>query len=680
MRVRTMHGGISLGRPTDVGQVRSGRLIRRAGTVCLALCASMAAGLGTAGVAQAALTPPRLPASPRPIVVTNLASSGLGSLRAAITLANAVPSSAHSVIDFAVQGVITLARALPPISGHVMIDATSAPTHVSGGPPVVEIDSNRRSGLRFEAGSASSQLLGIAIDNARGSGVTLDAPSITLDDDYIGLDLTGLAFGNHGDGVYVSAASSRNKIGLNTSGDSGAVANVISGNDGSGLVLAGSSRNTVVANRIGTNPAGTSAIPNGDDGIRITGRADGNEIGGTEFVDAATGQVNNPTGSKGTVTPVFVIPPLGNLISGNARNGVLIDAGSANNVLNGNFIGTAASGNAAIGNARNGVWIRGANRNSLTGCRFVNNPFVYYNVVSGNGQNGLRVTDSDNVVVQGNFFGVGANNTAIVANRLDGIMVDGSSANTKVGGVIPLGNVVSGNNKNGIEVTGRVSGFVTFNTFGGLLAFKGAAPNHNDGLLVTSTGGDNLARTNVFSGNKGNGIELAGDASGVTVDPDIVGLSTSGRTVLPNGRDGLLIGGTANHNVIGGSLRSVIPQNTFSGNAGYGVEITGSAHDNQVFGSFVGTAIFGVSALGNGRGGVLIGASAYRNVIGDAGRVPANIISGNLGNGVTLLRGTYHNRVIRNYIGLGRTGRRLPNTGRPVVNLGHFNIIIGNRF
>jgi len=35
--------------------------------------------------------------------------------------------------------------------------------------------------------------------------------------------------------------------------------------------------------------------------------------------------------------------------------------------------------------------------------------------------------------------------------------------------------------------------------------------------------------------------------------------------------------------------------------------------------------------------------------------------------------------VINNYIGLGRLGRRLPNTGRPVVNNGTRNIIRGNR-
>jgi len=314
------------------------------------------------------------------------------------------------------------------------------------------------------------------------------------------------------------------------------------------------------------------------------------------------------------------------------------------------------------------------------GCKFVNNPFVYYNVISGNRQNGLRVTSSGNVTVQGNFFGVGANNTAIVKNRLDGILVDGSSVNTQVGGVIPLGNVSAGNGRNGIEVTGKSRGFVTFNTFGGLLAFKGAAPNGNDGLLITSTGGGNLVRTNVFSGNRRNGIELAGNASGVTVDPNIVGLNTKGDGVLPNGGDGLLIDGTAHGNIIGGTLRSVIPQNTFSGNQGYGVVITGRAHDNRVFGSFIGTQILGVKALGNKEGGVLIAGHAYGNLIGLKTHRPANLISGNAGIGVTLSSGTLGNSVINNYIGLDRFGRYLRNSGRPIVNTGHHNTIRGNWF
>lgn len=652
-----------------------------AGAVCIAVCAATAVGIPAAAAAtQRPGTLVRTSATSRFVLVTNLRNAGPGSLRAAIRRVNSSSGGRFTVIGFAVHGTITLASRLPAIARTVAIDARSAPTYVSGGPPVVEIDCNWHAGLRFAPGSARSQLLGIAVDNASGDGVTLNAGSITLNNNYIGLDLAGSAFGNHGDGVYVSGRSSRNLIGLNTSGDSGVVANVISGNAGSGIALSGSSGNTVVSNRIGTNAAGTSAIANGDDGLAITNRSNGNEIGGTDFVDPATGQENNPTGSKGTVTPVFIVPPLGNLISGNRQNGVLIGTGSRKNVLNGNFVGTTADGDAAIGNGSNGVWINGAGGNSLIGCKFINNPFVYYNVLSGNGANGLRITSSNNAVVQGNFLGIGANNTAIVRNRLNGIRVDGSSANTQVGGVIPLGNVSAGNGLNGIDVAGRASGFVTFNTFGGLLAFKGAAPNGNDGLLITSTGGNNLARTNVFSGNTRNGIELAGNASGVTVDPNIAGLTTSGSAALPNGGDGLLIDDTAHNNIIGGDRRSVIPQNTFSGNLGYGIAIAGSAHGNRVFSSFIGTTLLGLKRLGNQKGGVLIAGRARHNSIGNVRSRPSNLISGNTGNGVTLGRGTRENRVINNFIGLDRIGRSLRNTGRAVVNRGRRNTIRGNRF
>lgn len=660
--------------------IRSGRFVPRTAGVAGLVAGVSAAIAFPAGLALAQGAAARAPAFSQTFAVTSLGDAGPGSLRAAIGLANATAVGSTVLISFSVNGAITLVTPLPAITRKVAIDATTAPTHVTGGRPVVALDFNGHPGLLFAAGSAGSQLLGVAVEHASGNGVTLDASSITLNDNYIGLNLAGAAAGNGGNGVYVSAASVRNLIGLNGSHASGVVANVISGNQGSGIVLAGSSGNTVVANRIGTDATGAAPIANHRDGIRITQGSRGNEIGGTAFVDTATGRSNNPTGSKGTVTPVFVVPPLGNLISGNGGNGVTINGGSPGNVLNGNFIGTTASGDAPLGNRGDGVWIDRAPRNSLVGCKVVNNPFVYYNVVSGNGQNGLRITDSDDVTVQGNFFGAGANNTTIVKNRLDGILVDGSSANTQVGGVIPLGNVSAGNGTNGIEVRGTSHGFITFNTFGGLLAFKGAAPNGNDGLRITSTGGDNRVRTNVFSGNRRNGIELTGNASGVTVDPNIAGLNTKGDGVLPNGGDGLLIEGTAHGNTIGGTLHSVIPQNTFSGNRGYGVVIAGRAHDNNVLRSFIGTQILGVRALGNGKGGVLIAGQAFRNLIGQDPRLPSNLISGNTGVGVTLTSGTSGNLVMDNYIGLDRFGRCLRNSDGPVVNTGRHNRILGNRF
>src|SRR6185437_13711440 len=567
-----------------------------------------------------------------PFLVTNLHDSGEGSLREAIVAANSAGSP--STIDFAVQGTITLCSDLPAIAKQVTIDGTTAPC--AGNAPVLAIDCNGHSGLVFDLNSDNSQLLGVAVDGASGNGVTLLAGSITLNGNYIGLNLEGAAAGNAGDGVYVAATSSNNLIGLNPSGASDVVANVVSGNGGNGISFHNSSANTVVANRIGTDTTGAVAIGNGGNGIWVTAASNGNEIGGAIYTDGSGGPANNPTGSEGSVTPVFVTPPLGNLVSGNSGTGILIDADSEFNTLNGNFVGTTADGNSPLGNAGDGVWIDGANNNSLVGCQVINDPFVYYNVVSGNAGNGLRITDSDNATVQGNFFGIGANNTDIVGNQLDGILVEGSSKNTQVGGVIPLGNVTSGNGTNGIEVTGTVSGFTTFNTFGGLLAFKGAAPNGNDGMLITSTGGNILVRTNVFSGNTNNGIEIAGDASGVTVDPVIAGLNTNGNGVLPNGNNGLLITDTAHDNVIGGYLASVIPENTFSGNGGYGVAILGQAYGNSVFNTDIGTDVLGTTALGNGLGGVLIGGSATNNTVGGASSDPstptANLISGNGGN------------------------------------------------
>ena len=64
-----------------------------------------------------------------------------------------------------------------------------------------------------------------------------------------------------------------------------------------------------------------------------------------------------------------------------------------------------------------------ANGNQLIGCTFQQSPFVFYNVLSGNGGNGLRITNSNNTTVQANFMGAGADNATVVANGGDGLLV-----------------------------------------------------------------------------------------------------------------------------------------------------------------------------------------------------------------------------------------------------------------
>jgi hypothetical protein len=291
-------------------------------------------------------------------------------------------------------------------------------------------------------------------------------------------------------------------------------------------------------------------------GILVTSA--GNTIGGDLVGTDSAGKPNNPTGRVTTppgsppVTPVLVRPPQGNIISANGGDGVRIEGNQAqSNVLEGNYIGTDVTGTVALGNRGDGVAILRANGNQLLGTTppDQNNPFVFYNVISGNGGNGLVIDDSDSTIVYADFFSLGADDRTAVGNRLDGVLIEGSSDKTRFGGNIPLGNVTAANGRNGLEIRDRASRTLVGNDFGGVAAFKPSARvgNLGDGILVTSTGGGKVFGRSRFStilltcqesGNVGDGIEVAGGASGVQVSQSVIGLETDGKAPEPNGGTG----------------------------------------------------------------------------------------------------------------------------------------------
>lgn len=569
--------------------------------------------------------------------VTNLDPSGPGSLRQAIICANSMPGP--DTIDFGVSGTINVGRApLPAITDTVFIDGTSAPSY--HGAPVVTVNFQGTRGFTFAGGSDGSGLKSLSLVRAGGAGVTLSAPDITVVGNYIGLLADGSTLaGNRGDGIRINASSQRDFIGPSNPDllmvQTGfQLSNVISGNGGNGIAMYGAGDSHVLMNYIGTDATGTLRRPNGRNGILLTNGAFKNLIGGE-----ATGG-NNPTGDKGTTTPVLVVPPEGNLVSANRGNGILITRGATNNQLSGNFIGTAAKGDSALGNRGDGVAIVGANGNQLIGCRLRQEPFVFYNVISGNARNGLRITNSNDTTVQANFMGVGANNSSIVANGGDGLLVSGTSTNTQVGGVIPLGNVIAGNDQNGIEVRDRVSGFISFNTFDGLYAFQGAAPNRRNGILITATGGNNTIRTCIVSGNLGNGIVIGGNASGVQVTDTAVGTNTDINAKLPNNGNGIVINGNAHGNAIGGFQPSIEPQATVSGNLHSGIVFAGRAHNNFVVHTYVGTDFLGVRQIPNLGDGIDIGPGTRANTIGGTAAAFLDKIRFNGGAGVAIARST----------------------------------------
>jgi hypothetical protein len=598
--------------------------------------------------------------------VSNLSDHGAGSLRQAILNANCNPGA--DVINFDVAGTITLASALPTVAGQVNINGTTAPGFA--GTPLVEVNFNHFGGLQFDSGADGSALRSLSLVDAAGNGVTLDCVNhMLIVGNFIGLGPDGVtAAGDHGDGIALLNSSN-----ITIGGESAQDRNVISANGLQGILVSDSSNNVIMNNYIGTNAAGTAALGNGANGILVTDCSASNLIGG----EASGG--NDPTGG------VFVTPPEGNLISGNGANGILINDRATQNQVSGNFIGTAASGNSALGNGQNGVAIVQANDNSLIGCTIHDDPFVFYNVIDGNGANGLLVDNSNGTTIQANFFGMGANNDTAVGNALNGVVVEGTSTQTIMGGPIPLGNVDAANGQNGIVVSNTASFFTSYNTFCGTAAFSDD-PNFGngaDGMLLTSTGGNILLRTNVITENGHDGVELSGAAQGIRVTGNLIGLGLNGTsTIVPMGNvdNGVEVDGTAHHDVIGGPQPTfnVVPQNTISSNGNDGVAIDGHAHGITVNNTYIGTNVLGQQLSGNGGDGVYIGPGTSGNVIGSPLPSLLTVISGNQGDGIDM-QGTTGNIVVGSLIGTDATGALpLANLGDGIlVNASSHNLIGG---
>jgi hypothetical protein len=593
--------------------------------------------------------------------VSNLNDAGNGSLRQAILNANA--NHGADTINFTVAGTIVLNSALPNVTDTVNINGTTAPGF--GGTPVVEVNFHNLAGLNFTAKASGSELQSLALVDASGNGVTLNSVhQMLIVGNFVGVETDGAtAAANHGSGIEL-INSSGNTIG----GTSAQDRNIVSANLQQGILVSGSSSNIIMNNYIGTNETGTAALGNGFNGVLITGNSKQNLVGGEE------------TGGNDPTQGVFDVPPEGNLISGNGYYGVLINNRASENQLSGNFIGTDATGNAALGNALDGVSIQEASNNSLLGCTIQTDPFVFYNVISGNGGNGLSVTNSNNTTIQANFFGMGANNDTAVGNALNGVVIEGTSSHTTMGGPIPLGNVDAANGQNGIVVKDKASYFTSYNTFCGLAAFSTDPDfgNGADGMLITSTGGSILIRTNVITENGQDGVEIGGAAQGIHVTGNIIGLDTNGQAAMGNVGNGVEVDGTAHNIVIGGPQPTfnVIPQNTISANGANGVAITGAAHNITVNNGFIGTNVPGLVGFGNDEAGIYLGPGTSKNTIGSTDSSLTTVVSANGASGINM-QGSNNNTVIGTWIGTDRTGNvPLGNAANGIVlNNSSHNII-----
>ena len=292
--------------------------------------------------------------------VMNTADSGAGSLRAAITSAEA--SAGNTVaFDIGGSGVQTIHltstdpiytyTALPLISNAVTIDGTTQ--HDYSSTPLIQIDGSMESssfldGLYITANSCT--IKGLDFTGFSGTAIVLTSGLNTVANNYIGADPTGTtADANQGGGIDIYGGGS-NQI----------LQNVISGNSFSGgsptyyaavyIANAGANGNIVAGNYIGTSAAGTAALGNGGAGIYIAGGAQNTLIGAN-----GTSSANDSSAR--------------NVISANVGEGVIVEGTSSGpnttgTIVAGNYIGTNLAGGAALGNQHDGVFIGGGAQNT----------------------------------------------------------------------------------------------------------------------------------------------------------------------------------------------------------------------------------------------------------------------------------------------------------------------------
>ena len=202
-------------------------------------------------------------------------------------------------------------------------------------------------------------------------------------------------------------------------------------------------------------------------------------------------------------------------------DGIMIASGSDNNTIVGNFIGrltaTGLDAGIAEANSFNGLRILGAN-NTIGGTAAGAG-----NVLSGNNDSGITITGSAATgnVVQGNRIGVNAAGTAVIANSIDGILIDVGAANNTIGGTtIAARNVISGNVDDGIELDNGATGNVIQGNFIGTdLTGTADLGNQSDGILVNAAatsntvGGTIAGAGNTIAFNDGIGIDMIGGTS-----------------------------------------------------------------------------------------------------------------------------------------------------------------------
>ncbi|MEG4943312.1 Calx-beta domain-containing protein [Microcoleus sp. F4-D5] len=562
---------------------------------------------------------------------------------------------------------------LPTIADPVIINGTSQPGFTNS--PIIELDGTNAAGLDkgvLEIAAGDSIVRGLVINRAGFAGFAIalrDKGNNAIENNYLGPNLAG-----------TGTFSSRNDTGIfiSNSPDNTVRSNLISGNENIGIRIEGvsASGNQILGNKIGTDVTGTAVLGNKSQGIFIRNASNNimggrtpetrNIISGNDFegigisgIQATGNQIlgnyigTNLTGTaalgngagvqiqEGTNNTIGgTTPGDRNIISGNKGRGIYLRSGANTTKIQGNYIGTNASGGSALPNQLSGAEIETSNN------------IIQSNLISGNQNSGLLISTSTATgnQVTGNLVGTDFSGTVAVSNREVGVFVVQGASNNIIGGTTPESrNIISGNTNWGIAFqTGATNNQVIGNFIGTDINGKADLGNSNNGVTLFAAPGNIIGGTiagsrNIISGNGGSGIGLILDSSETQILWNYIGTDITGNVAIANDISGISMDGFSVKNTIGG----VGPEsrNLVSGNRGSGLNL--DTKNTKVIGNFIGTQADGKSALGNAENGISISLQGSNNIGGTAPG-ESNTIAFNGLDGVVISNDSKNNSILSN--------------------------------
>lgn len=578
-----------------------------------------------------------MPCSGATFTVTTIADAGAGSLRQAITSANATAGADQIVFSIPGTGpfTITLATVLPSITESVTIDALTQPGSVCG-----------------DLIGGTPHTLNIVLDRSAvisPAYLRLAAPNITI---------RGFVVRNGTvDAIALSAAATNavvecNYVGTNVAGTStsgGTFTQQGIESSGPGLLLRNNLLAGCTANAVESSGANTIVRRN-IICANVTGSA---ALGGTAVVMRGNGLLVEE-----------------NLVSGASNDAINVSV-SANAIIRNNRIGTNLAGTAGIANTGNGIMLAATATNAT----------VSGNTICRNNLDGVVLAGSGHVVI-GNMIGVNTAGTAVIGNTSNGVRGPGS--NLRIGtngdGVDDAAerNVISGNSC-GIELAGStvvVAGNLIGTDITGMVDLGNTGPGmrltnaSNCRIGTDANGVSDVLERNLISGNNSAGIYLMNPAAtGNAIAGNYIGVNAAGTAALANGGSGVYFIASPSGNRVGTNgdgVRDAAERNIISGNTNTGVYLHNNSHHNTIAGNYIGTDHAGVIAIPNGLNGVYVQDTfSPSNTIGGPGPQFRNIIAGNTGTGVGA-NGNY-TVVDHNWVGINVNGTALPNTSNGIT-------------